>query len=90
MHFASTLIYALRNLVVPLHGTVGPLFSLRSNPGQCPNVSLFDGTIGTGSRRSEVPATTYFAGVLETFFGEAYFVSLILLPNGVLFELRGF
>lgn len=87
MHIATPFIYALRNFVVPLHGTVGLLFSLGSNSGQCPNVGFLNRTIGTGSRRSEVPATTHFAGKLETSFGETYFVSFVLLPNGVFLEL---
>ena len=68
----------------------GPLFSLRSNSGQCPDMGLFDGTIGTSPGGSEVPATAKVAGKLETSFGETYFVSFVLLPNGVLFKLRRF
>ena len=87
MDIAAPFVHALRNFVIPLHRAIGSLFPLRGNSSQCPNVSLFDGTIGTGSRRSEVPATTHFAGVLEAFLGETYFVSFILLANGVFLEL---
>ena len=86
----SSFIHALRNFVISLHGAIGSLFPFGGNSGQCPNVGFLNRTIGTGSRRSEVPATTHFAGVLEAFLGETYFVSFILLANGVLLKFRGF
>ena len=88
MHVPGSSVNGPGNFVVLLHGfALGSLFSLGSNPGQSPNVSFLNGTIGAGPRGSEVPGTTHLTGVFETPFGETYFVSFILLANGVFLEL---